>query len=390
MKIFVCSTVKDLEYLRQSLFLKIRDLGHIALFSENADFPTNRHEDSKTNCIKVTEECDLLVLIIDKRAGIIYNETEGSPYPELFGKSITEAEYLNARKKGKPVCIFIKERTMHNSAIYRTLKNTGYIDEFVEKMWYCDEGVFDFIERLMHEKPHIPWIYKFNSFEDIMGPLQKVINELDPCKEDNEYINNHINEEKIDTYLTKIDELKDIVNYLQIFNVWKDFANADIVGGYNLDETLVLIDSIKPPYLWMQSEIGINVDPKHPFYKEMVLIFEGIRNGKINLRFESPTGLPGLNNIIPDLNFKHTFPDHLNALYDMIVNGKLNNSFLQHYFYLNKKISGEELEDIIVNLLIIFMMTTIMQREGGLEHKHCEVVDALISNENTMEGWYLE
>ena len=118
MKIFVCSTVKDLGDLRDELYRNLKQSGHTSWFSEKDDFPTNRHPDSMTNCIKVAEECDFFMVLLDKRAGLLYTKREGSPYPELFDLTISEAEYRCARKKGKPVCIFIRKRAESESAIY--------------------------------------------------------------------------------------------------------------------------------------------------------------------------------------------------------------------------------------------------------------------------------
>ena len=119
MKIFVSSTVKDLGDLRDELYRRLKELGHTPWFSERNDFPINRHPDSLTNCIKVAEECDLIVVLLDKRAGLPYTDKENSPYPDLFGLTISEAEYRRARKKGKPVCIFIRKIVENESAIYR-------------------------------------------------------------------------------------------------------------------------------------------------------------------------------------------------------------------------------------------------------------------------------
>ena len=72
MKIFVSSTVKDLGYLRDELYRRLKELGHTPWLSEMSDFPINLHPDSMTNCIMVAEKCDLFVVLLDKRAGLSY------------------------------------------------------------------------------------------------------------------------------------------------------------------------------------------------------------------------------------------------------------------------------------------------------------------------------
>ena len=66
MRIFVSSTVKDLEDLRDELYRTLKELGHTPLFSEKDDFPSNQHPDAMTNCLKVAEECNLFVALLDK------------------------------------------------------------------------------------------------------------------------------------------------------------------------------------------------------------------------------------------------------------------------------------------------------------------------------------
>jgi hypothetical protein len=175
MKIFICSTVKDLGDLRDELYRSLKELGHTPWFSEKDDFPTNRHQDSMTNCIRVAEDCDLFVVLLDKHAGLPYTRREGSPYPDLFDLTISEAEYRCARKKGKPVCIFIRKRAEHESAIYRQIKDKKPREPI---KWYSEPAVYKSYDRLMHEKPHIPWRYTFDSIREIMGPLNTIIGEV--------------------------------------------------------------------------------------------------------------------------------------------------------------------------------------------------------------------
>ena len=174
MKIFVSSTVKDLGDLRDELYRRLKELGHTPWFSEKDDFPTNRHPDAMTNCLKVAEECELFIVLLDKRAGLPYSKKNGSPYPELFGLTISEAEYRCAKKKGKQICIFIRKRAENECALYRQ------IDEGQRKKLklYSEPGVYEFYERLMHEKPDVPWRYTFDSIIEILGPLNAVIGEV--------------------------------------------------------------------------------------------------------------------------------------------------------------------------------------------------------------------
>ncbi len=179
MKIFVSSTIKDLGDLRYELYRRLKELGHTPWLSEMSDFPSNLHPDSMTNCIMVAEECDIFVVILDKHAGLSYHK-EDTAYSYLSGLKISEAEYRCARKKGKPVCIFIRKRAECESAIYRQVKDDEKQKESIK--WYSENAVYEFYERLMHEDPHIPWRYTFDSINEIIEPLNAIIGESFPIE----------------------------------------------------------------------------------------------------------------------------------------------------------------------------------------------------------------
>ena len=172
MKIFVSSTVKDLEDLRHELYRRLKELGHIPWFSEMDDFPTNRHPDSMTNCLIVAEECDFFIVLLDKYSGSLYTERASSPYQDLFNLTISEAEYKCARKKDKPICIFVRKKVDHQFTIYRQITDT---EQRKLITWYSEPAIYEFYDRLMHEKPDIPWRYTFDSIEEIIGPLNNII-----------------------------------------------------------------------------------------------------------------------------------------------------------------------------------------------------------------------
>jgi hypothetical protein len=184
MNIFVSSTVKDLGDLRNELYHHLKELGHTPWFSEMDDFPINHHPDSMTNCLIVAEQSDYFLVLLDKRSGLPYTERADSPYHDLFDLTISEAEYKCARKKDIPICIFVRTKVDCESAIFRQ------IDKEQRKTinWYSEPAIYEFYDRLMHEKPHIPWRYTFDSIEDIINPLKKIIGATQDEEELNEEI----------------------------------------------------------------------------------------------------------------------------------------------------------------------------------------------------------
>ena len=172
MKIFVSSTVNDLGDLRNELYYHLKELGHTPWFSEMDDFPINHHPDSMTNCLIVAEQSDYFLVLLDKRSGLPYTERAESPYHDLFNLKISEAEYKCARKKGIPICIFVRTKVDCESAIFRQITDK---EQRKSIRWYSEPAIYEFYNRLMHEKPHIPWRYTFDSIEDIISPLKKII-----------------------------------------------------------------------------------------------------------------------------------------------------------------------------------------------------------------------
>jgi sulfatase modifying factor 1 len=163
LKVFVCSTCKDLDDLRDELYRKLKDAGHVPLMSDKPDFPTGLDPDSMTNCLKVVEQCDLLVL--DRRSGLTYKPT---------GRPICQQEYLTGRQLGKNACVFIRARTENESAVYRQMTP----EERKGKKWYAEPGVYQFYDELQHEEPHIPWRWPSERFGDIWTPLAQVLGEI--------------------------------------------------------------------------------------------------------------------------------------------------------------------------------------------------------------------
>lgn len=179
---------------------------------------------------------------------------------------------------------------------------------------------------------------------------------------------------------------------LRLEHIWSEFEHARIVGKYSLDQVLELLSQLEPPLSkWWQTKIVANFDVKDGYYQEMVRALEGIRNGNINQPFESYFG-PGqeLNEI-----FENQFPivgdkfrTHLDELYEMILAPRISESYLQYYFYRHKKASEEEnVNDVIVNLIIIYLLTKYLDRWEWADCKLDRVVDCLIAQEEDIRSW---
>ena len=95
LNVYVSSTSKDLEEHRQATIKAIMDLGHHPVAMENygavASLPVDR-------CLADVRACEVYVLLVAWRYGFI---------PEGYDQSITELEYCEAVKHGKPRLVFV-------------------------------------------------------------------------------------------------------------------------------------------------------------------------------------------------------------------------------------------------------------------------------------------
>jgi hypothetical protein len=100
--VMVSSTFYDLREVRDDLRRFLQDeLGYRPLLSEHRSFPLNPDASTIDNCReRVERDADILVLVIGGRYGSIDDQTS---------KSVTNLEYLSARRKGIPVYAFVEQ-----------------------------------------------------------------------------------------------------------------------------------------------------------------------------------------------------------------------------------------------------------------------------------------
>lgn len=94
-KIFVSSTFEDLKDCRKEVSLQLRRMGHEDIAME---YFVAENERPLDKCLKAVASCDLYIGIFAWRYGYI---------PPRKKKSMTELEYREAVKSGKPCLIFL-------------------------------------------------------------------------------------------------------------------------------------------------------------------------------------------------------------------------------------------------------------------------------------------
>ncbi|HAS8543022.1 TPA: DUF4062 domain-containing protein [Vibrio vulnificus] len=152
--VFVSSTCFDLGQVRSDIRDLIYTFGLEPILSEYDSFPVSPDTDTISNCLRnVREKADIFVLIIGGRYGF---QTEN-------GKSITNLEYLEAKKKGIPIYVFVNSSIMNILPIWKNNPDADF-SSHVE-----NQKVFEFVESVSHFKSN--WVYKFDSASEIKSAL---------------------------------------------------------------------------------------------------------------------------------------------------------------------------------------------------------------------------
>lgn len=148
--IFVSSTCYDLGQVRLNIKTLIENLGLTPVLSEHESFPVNVFSDTVSNCLEnVQNKADILILIVGGRYG----------FQTANGKSVTNLEYLEAKKKGIPIFVFIDQKILDIIPLWEKNPTSDFSD-------YVDNNVlFEFVKKLKLYNEN--WVFGFNSSQDI-------------------------------------------------------------------------------------------------------------------------------------------------------------------------------------------------------------------------------
>jgi hypothetical protein len=155
LSIFLSSTCYDLKAVREHLHEGIAAFGHEAVRSELPNFPVDPTSQTVAACRAVVrEKADILVLIIGGRYGFTDPHTK---------RSVTNLEYLEARKKGIDRYVFVEAKVWDLLPIYKDNPEANF-SSTVDNI-----RIFDFINEVKNEGS---WVYKFNQTSDILTTLR--------------------------------------------------------------------------------------------------------------------------------------------------------------------------------------------------------------------------
>lgn len=163
-KVFISSTCFDLKDLRAELAEALKEWGYLPIWSESPNFPKKHGLHSHDVCLDTVRECDIFLLIIDKRYGSTY---AGNKYPKK-DISITQYEAEIAFQENKDTYIFVRDEVWNERFIYKKNLEAG---SQIKPCYVDDLRVFEFID-FIDNQPRDNWIETFKNSVELKEKLK--------------------------------------------------------------------------------------------------------------------------------------------------------------------------------------------------------------------------
>jgi hypothetical protein len=154
LRVFVSSTCYDLSQIRADLFDFISNLGYQPVLSEHSSFPINPDNDTINNCIENVKSSDIFILIVGNRYGHVIDN----------GKSVTNTEYLYAKKIGIPIYVFIYKPIITLLPVWRQNRGADFSNSIDSTL------IFDFVDLLRSVDKN--WCFEFEKAQDIIHTVR--------------------------------------------------------------------------------------------------------------------------------------------------------------------------------------------------------------------------
>lgn len=165
LQVFVSSACHELRDLRAAVRTWLVNFGIKPMLSNEIGFPHVSGATPCVSCLRVLEECQLVIGIVDRRYGTAVENW--GPYP-YNGLSPTHAELRHALSRGKRLLLFVHRDTM---AVYEQWQKTksAFVEDKLENGLQVE--TLRLIEELKRREPE-PWIREFEDVTDIIKCLQ--------------------------------------------------------------------------------------------------------------------------------------------------------------------------------------------------------------------------
>jgi hypothetical protein len=172
LQVFVSSTCYELRDLRAAIREWLTHLGLTPMMSDEGGFPHVDGMPPYATCLRVLEECPLVIGVIDRRYGKSFDDW--GPYPQFRGCSPTHAELRHALDLGKRALVYIHDDLWNFYEVWR--KNP---DAFKSA---APHGLEVATLKMLHElklRSPSPWLGRFADVVELQRSLNReFVNQL--------------------------------------------------------------------------------------------------------------------------------------------------------------------------------------------------------------------
>jgi hypothetical protein len=170
--VFVSSTCHELRDLRAAIKKWLRELGMTPMMSDDRGFPHVDGMPPYATCLRVVEQCPLVIGVIDRRYGQPFDDW--GPYKQYAGCAPTHAELRHALELGKRVLIYVHDDTWNFYEVWR--KNPDAFNTSAPAG--LDEATLRMFKEWKIRNP-APWIEHFTDAAMLIQSLQsEFVNQL--------------------------------------------------------------------------------------------------------------------------------------------------------------------------------------------------------------------
>ncbi len=173
LQVFLSSTCYELRDLRAAVHSWLKGLGLNPLLSDEKGFPHYEGLPPYATCLRVLEECPLVIGVIDRQYGHPFDDW--GPYEQFRGLSPIHAEIRHALDLGKRLLLFVNDDIW---TFYEIWRRDQEIFKSLDPPKGLEEDTLHMFHELKTRKP-TPWISRFSNVTDLLESLnQEFVNQL--------------------------------------------------------------------------------------------------------------------------------------------------------------------------------------------------------------------
>ncbi len=155
--IFISSTIRDLNYVRDAIREQILELGYNPVMSEYGEVGYLSPDSAANSCYKSIKACQMLILVIGRRYGDLTSADI----------SVTHTEFRTAQARGLPCITFVETEVLHFKSVYAANEKGSTNYPGMDK----PKHTFDLIDEIS-KSPSYNGILPFSNVPDVKRILK--------------------------------------------------------------------------------------------------------------------------------------------------------------------------------------------------------------------------